>query len=475
MITKFTRKVRILIATFVTLLMLCIFSDRSNCEEVIDIGSGSEAGTYYPFAVAIAKILNEKLQNVTVVAHTSGGSADNNQKMYKKEYEMSMMQNDVAFYAYEGLESVDLNKNLRAIGTLYPEDIHILVRKDSGIKILKDMVGKKIAIGNVGSGQRRNSVQILETEGILAFVEKDDSDFKTAVEKFKSGQIDGLFYTVGWPAKGLVNLTKEIDCRFISLDKLLINRMVSDFPFYVESFIPVGTYNNLNTNVNTIAVKASLVVREDIEDSLVYAITKTIFENLDYLKTTHEKWGNVDFMKSRLGLGIAFHHGAEEYFNNQVINVRAKPYSMAPIIGFVKSGMTLKIYTDKWNMLKVETITGEKGWISKNHVTNRKKDQIKGYRVTSEYLNFRNGPSLKNIPLRILREDEVLESIGKEKIIADDINWVNVRLENGEEGWISSSNRYVKEFHHTGYTALVKIPSELQESPLQYRAKKWLK
>ena len=444
-------------------------------EEKIDIGSGSEAGTYYPFAVGISQVLNDKLKNVKVMAHSTGGSLENNKRMSAKELEMAMMQNDVAFYAYEDLEGVKLNQKLRAIGTLYPEDIHIVVRKDSGIRSLKDMVGKKIAIGNPGSGQRRNSVQILETAGIVTFVTKDPAKFKAAVEKFKMGEIDGLFYTVGWPAKGLVDLTNEVDCRFISLDKSMIKRMVSDFPFYVESFIPKGTYRNLDTNIKTIAVKASLVVREDLQDSLVYAMTKVIFENLDFLQTTHKKWQNVSLMKSRLGVGIPFHHGAEDYFKRQVVAVRQKPYSMAPTIGYVNRGMKLKIYTDKWNMSKITTITGEKGWVPGNQITLKEEGKLQGFRVRSEHLNFRNAPSLKNIPLRILEKDDVLEKIGQQKVLSDDIQWIRVRLEDGEEGWVSSSRTYIKEYQYTGYTGIVKPPSGQQESPLQIRALKWLK
>jgi TRAP transporter TAXI family solute receptor len=461
--------------TIASLMMLCIFSALAFGEEVIDIGSGSVTGTYYPFAVGIAKVLNDKLENVKVQAHSTKGSGYNNEKMYEKELEMAMMQNDVAFYAYEGLESIVLNKKLRAIGTLYPEDIHIVVRKDSGIRSLKDMIGKRIAIGNEGSGQRRNSVQILETEGILAFIKKDDAEFDLAVEKLKKGEIDGLFYTVGWPAKGLVDLVNEEDCSFVSLDKSTIQRMVSDFPFYVESFIPKGTYHNLNTDIKTIAVKASLVVREDLEDSLVYAMTKVIFENLSFLKTTHKKWENVGIMKSRLGVGIPFHDGAEEYFKRQVVAVRKKPYSMAPTIGYVNRGMKLKIYTDKWNMSKITTITGEKGWVPGDQITDKKEGKHRGFKVKAQNLNFRKAPSLKNTPIRILEKDDVLERIGQQKVLKDDIKWIHVRLENGEVGWVSSSSKYVNEYQYTGYTGVVKPPAEGQESPLQIRAQKWLK
>ncbi len=306
-------------------------------------------------------------------------------------------------------------------------------------------------------------------------MKKDDSEFKPAVELFKDGEIDGLFYTVGWPAIGLVDLTNEVDCRFITLDKLTINRMVSDYPFYVKSFIPEGTYRNLNTSIETIAVKASLVVREDLQDSLVYAMTKVIFENLDFLKTTHKKWENVSIMKSRLGVGIPFHHGAAEYFKRQVIAVRKKPYSMAPTIGFVNRGMKLKIYTDKWNMSKITTITGEKGWIPEDQITEKKEGKLEGYRVKCQHLNFRNGPSLNNIPLRTLRKDDVLERIGQQKVTADEIKWIRVRLEDGEEGWISSNSKYIKEYSYKGHTGVVKLSTEQQESPLQFRALKWLK
>jgi len=459
----------ILVISFLTFPLI------SHSAQDINIGSGSKAGTYYPFAVGIAGVLNKHLKNVKAVAHSTGGSAYNNERILAKTMEMAMMQNDVAFYAYENLEKVAHNRRLRAIGTLYSEDIHIVVRKDSGIKTLNDMVDKRIAIGNEGSGQLRNSRQILESVGIYNRIIKDYSKFKEAVELLKHKKIDGLFYTVGYPAKGLTTLTKKVDCRFIALDNSTINQMLSDFPFYVKSHIPEGTYKGLNNNINTVAVKASLVVREDLPGSLVYAMTKVIFENLDDLKTTHTKWAQVSQMKSRLGIGIPFHPGADEYFKKQVIEVRKKPFSMSPVIGYVNSGANLKIYTDKWNMYKIQTFTGEKGWIRQGEITDVKKSTIPGYRVKAKSYNFRSGPSLTDRPIRLLQQGDVFEKIGEQHNRKDSILWYKVRLENGDTGWVSSNRRYVERYHHTGRQGFARSGGG-KSGEFERQAKaKWLK
>ena len=88
---------------------------------------------------------------------------------------------------------------------------------------------------------------------------------------------------------------------------------------------------------------------------------------------------------------------------------------------------------------------------------------------------FLTAPSLNNTPLRILEKDDVLELIAQQKVIEDDIKWINVRLENGEEGWVSSSSKYVNEYQYTGHTGVVKTSTGEQESPLQIRAQKWSK
>ena len=468
-----------LMRLFLLLTTIIIFLSPLNgltAQQMIKIGSGSEAGVYYPFAVGIADLINSKLQ-IMAKALSTGGSAANNEKLLNNEIQLAMMQNDVAFYAYENLENITSNPELRAIASLYSEDVHIVVRNDSGIQKLEDMKQKKINIGSFDSGQYRNAKQILEEAGIFNQVKRDHSKFDKAVDKLINGEIDGLFYTVGWPAKGLTRLANSTACRFISLEDSIIDKFIYDYPFYVKSFIPSGAYNGLDKPLQTIAVRATLVTQAQLPDSLVYAISKLVFENTDYLqKEHHQKWAQVELMHSHKGIGIPFHPGAKAYFDENVVPVTQRPYYKAPVIGYVRQGAKVKIYKNKWNRYKVMTKNFQQGWIKRKFVRREsvtRQSNIKGGEVTAYRLNFRRKPSLKASVLDLLKHGEQLERMKNENNEYefydnpdDDITWFKLFRSNGDIGWASSHPKYLKKIDlevFYGKFVVPSVPSEIKE------------
>jgi len=437
----------------------------------IKIGSGSVSGTYYPFATSIAKLINKRLE-IDAEGLSTGGSAKNNEDLLNKKLEMALMQNDVSFYAYEGLENIPHNDNLRAIGSLFAEDVHIVVREDSGIYTINDMIGKNIGIGNTKSGQYRNAKQILKIVDIFNLIHRDNSKIEIAIKKMQKGEIDGLFYTAGWPTKAINQLTNSINCRFISLDDKLINKMCKEYPFYVKSYIPFGMYKNLKQNVKTIAVKAMLNTRADMPESLIYAITKLIYENTELMKKYHPKWNSVDLMSSRNGVGIPFHPGSNAYFKNNSISARSKPYSTAPVIGFAKTGTTLEIFRDRWNMYQVKLIDGSMGWVKKSVIKNTQKSVIDGCIVTADQLNFRNSPGISNDNhIGVLFKSEIVQKIDSQNDKSG-ILWYKLRRESGLIGWASS--KYLSHKTINGFSGEVIMNN--YKTPLQKEAEtKWLK
>lgn len=436
------------------------------------IGSGSEKGLYYPFAVSIAKLIGQSLNVQSAKGLSTAGSAYNVEGLFKKDLEFSMVQNDVAFYSFENLENIFYNNNLRAIGSFYSEEIHIVVRKASGIKTLADMVGKKINIGGTKSGPYRNAKQILGEAGLFNKIRKEYLTTSEAVAALKKGEIDGMFYTVGWPAPAITEIANGLDCRFISLDDELIKQMVADYPFYVKSFIPASVYKGLDENINTIAIRSTLCVRSDIPESLVYAISKLIFENTDTLATSHPKWDNADLMYSRLGVGIPFHPGAARYFEENTVVVKKRPYDGAPMIGYVRQGTKLSIIKEKWNRYQVSTPNHQVGWIEKKFVGDVSKAGLNGYVVKASSLNFRNQPSLNALSIGLLRGGEKVEKVDEKFNKEDHVNWIRVRRENGGVGWASS--KYLKKSKYDGHTGVINTTPE--RSLLLTKAQdKWLK
>ena len=422
----------------------------------ITIGSGGKTGVYYPFAVSIGELLTAKLK-IPAKGISTRGSAWNTEQLEKKQYELAMIQNDLAFYSLGGYDKTYKNENLRAIGSLYSEDVHIVVREDSNIKTLRDLRGKIVSTGNPDSGQYKNAKQILTMAGLFNEVKHDSSKIDNAIKKFINKEIDGIFFTAGWPNIAIKDITKTINCRFISLDKPLVKKLISNYPFYVKSFIPCDVYKNLKKNVQTVAVRATLCTRSDLPESLIYMISKLIFENIDELKKNHSKWDSVNLIDSKLGIGIPFHSGAERFFNENVVSVRLKPYPSALTVGYVKRGDHLKIFDRRWDMYQIIMKNGEKGWIEENEVINYKQSPVKGY-VSTGSLNFRKFPSLKNIPIGVVFKNEPVQKIGEYYNIKEGIKWINVIRNNGEKGWVSSN--YLRPYDISGYSGTVKMPKK---------------
>ena len=170
------------------------------------LATGGTSGTYYPFGGAIANIWNTKIANMNVTAQATGASAENLRLINKGEAEFATVQNDVMDYAYNGTDLFAGEKltNIMTIGTMYPEVVQIAVSEKSGIKSVADFKGKRISVGDAGSGVEFNAKQILEGYG-LTFddIKKSNLSFKESAEGIQNGTLDGCFITAGVPNSAL--------------------------------------------------------------------------------------------------------------------------------------------------------------------------------------------------------------------------------------------------------------------------------
>ncbi|MCP4351452.1 MAG: TAXI family TRAP transporter solute-binding subunit, partial [Desulfobacterales bacterium] len=416
---------------------------------------GSE-NSYYNFAVSIEKLINRKLK--TDMKTLGAESSDIiNKKLYDKKIEFAVMRNDTAFYAHEGLENMHRNINIRAIGTLYTENVHIIVRKGSKIKTVKGLIGKKVAVGDPETRQDKHAEHILESVGKII---RDHSEIEEAVNKLKQGEVDALFYTSSCPASVLQDITSSVSYKFISLDNSMIESIINKYPFYIKSHIPAGTYRNTANNVETIAVKTMLVARDDLSQKDVHSISKFIFENIHELKQLHRKWAKVSMGKSTQGICIPFHPGVEEYFNKTMIKVREKPYSISPVVEYIQGGTELCVIEEMWNMYQLQLEDGRKGWIQEDHVKHADM-----YIVTANSLNFRPDPSLNSIPESVIHKNDLLKKTGEFYNHSEKIKWYKVAINKvQEEGWVSA--RHVKRIKAS--LAVVKIPAKVINAGFVY-------
>lgn len=305
------------VSTLLLVTAIMLASCSKNAKKDYILATGGTGGTYYPFGGAIANIWNTKIENMNVTAQATGASAENLRLINKGEAEYAIVQNDVMDYAYNGTDLFAGEKlaNIMTIGTLYPEVVQIAVSKDSGIKSIADFKGKRISVGDAGSGVEFNAKQIMEGYG-LTFddIKKSNLSFKESAEGIQNGTLDGCFVTAGVPNAALQELAFTAGLTLVPVDGEAAKKICEKYGYYTQTTIPGGTYKGTDDDTPALAIKATLAVSSKLDEQTVYEMTKALFENLDELATAHAKGKEVSAKAAVTGVSVPFHPGAKKYF-----------------------------------------------------------------------------------------------------------------------------------------------------------------
>ena len=305
------------VSTLLLVTAMMLASCSKNAKKDYILATGGTGGTYYPFGGAIANIWNTKIENMNVTAQATGASAENLRLINKGEAEYAIVQNDVMDYAYNGTDLFAGEKlaNIMTIGTLYPEVVQIAVSKDSGIKSIADFKGKRISVGDAGSGVEFNAKQIMEGYG-LTFddIKKSNLSFKESAEGIQNGTLDGCFVTAGVPNAALQELAFTAGLTLVPVDGEAAKKICEKYGYYTQTTIPGGTYKGTDDDTPALAIKATLAVSSKLDEQTVYQMTKALFENLDELATAHAKGKEVSAKAAVTGVSVPFHPGAKKYF-----------------------------------------------------------------------------------------------------------------------------------------------------------------
>ena len=305
------------ISSLLLVAAIMLASCSKNAKKDYILATGGTGGTYYPFGGAIANIWNTKVENMNVTAQATGASAENLRLINKGEAEYAIVQNDVMDYAYNGTDLFAGEKlaNIMTIGTLYPEVVQIAVSKDSGIKSVADFKGKRISVGDAGSGVEFNAKQIMEGYG-LTFddIKKSNLSFKESAEGIQNGTLDGCFVTAGVPNAALQELAFTAGLTLVPVDGEAAKKICEKYGYYTQTTIPGGTYKGNDDDTPALAIKATLAVNSKLDEQTVYEMTKALFENLNELATAHAKGKEVSAKAAVTGVSVPFHPGAKKYF-----------------------------------------------------------------------------------------------------------------------------------------------------------------
>jgi len=287
----------------------------------VTIGTGGITGVYYPTGGAIAKIVNDKrdVYGIRASVESTGASVFNINALMAGDLDFGIAQSDRQYQAYNGLAEWEgkPQKDLRAVFALAPEMITFVATEASGIKSIKDVKGKVINIGNPGSGNRQNAIDVFEAVGI-----DYKTDFKAeglkaadAARMMHDGRIDGFFYTVGHPNGSIKEATAgKRKARIVPIEGM--ESLTEKFPYYTASFIDMSNYNSAvnKGKLPTVGMLATLVTSAKVSDDIVYAVTKELFENLEEFKSMHPALSVLTKESMLQGLTAPIHPGAMRYY-----------------------------------------------------------------------------------------------------------------------------------------------------------------
>ena len=314
------------IATAVTGLALAGSAVTSNdaqaAQKFITIGTGGVTGVYYPTGGSICRLVNKgrKMHGVRCSVESTGGSVYNINTIRAGELDMGVAQSDWQYHAYNGTSKfADKGpfKTLRAVFSVHPEPFTVVARADSGIKNFMDLKGKRVNIGNPGSGQRGTMEILMKALGC------DKSTFKLASELKSSEQskalcdnkVDAMVFTVGHPSGSIKEATTTCDTVLVTVDGPAVDKLVADNDFYRTATIPGGMYRGNPNDTKTFGVGATFVSSTAADPKTVYAVVKSVFENFDTFKKLHPAFGVLkkeEMVKD--GLSAPLHDGAAMYY-----------------------------------------------------------------------------------------------------------------------------------------------------------------
>ncbi|MFT5114715.1 MAG: TRAP transporter TAXI family solute receptor [Parasphingorhabdus sp.] len=298
-----------------------------SAETFVTIGTGGVTGVYYPTGGAICRLVNKnrKEHGVRCSVESTGGSVYNINTIRAGELDLGVAQSDWQYHAYNGsgkdsFKKAGPFKELRAVFSVHAEPVSLVARRDSGIKHISDLVGKRVNIGNPGSGTEATWNVIWNAMGHTNDDLKLTAQMKSAETPgaLCDNKIDAFFWLVGNPAALNQEATTTCDANFVEVSGEAVDKLVADNPFYRTATIPGGMYNGNPDDIATFGVGATFVSSTAVPENVVYEIVKAVFENFDSFKKLHPAFANLK--ESEMisdALSAPLHDGAMKYYKEK--------------------------------------------------------------------------------------------------------------------------------------------------------------
>lgn len=288
-------------------------------ETFVIIGTGGVTAVYYPAGGAICRVVNQRSTDIRCLVQSTGGSIDNITRLRAGELQFGFAQSDWQYHAYHGTDRFferGAFADLRAVFSLHAEPFTIVARADADIAHLDDLKGKRVNIGNPGSGHRATMDVLLAAKGwsLADFAEVLELNSAEQSEALCADQVDAILMAVGHPSASIQEATTGCDGVLVDVSGAEIDQLVEEHPYYRHASIPAGMYNN-QTDVPTFGVAATVVSSNQVPEDVVHTVVGAVFEQFEEFKTLHPALNHLQADEMpRAGISIPLHAGAERYY-----------------------------------------------------------------------------------------------------------------------------------------------------------------
>lgn len=305
------------------ILSLCVLVLSGCGGQRMMMGTGGTAGTYYAFGGVLAQYM-KNYSGYSVTAVSTAASKANIQSIGDGDYQMGFTQSDVMSYAWEGSKSFETDgpcRDFRVMGALYAETVQLITMKED-IKSVSDLRGRSVSIGAPGSGVYFNAMDVLEAAGLTVDdIKPQYQSFDDSKEALKDGQIDAAFIVAGAPTSAITELATTNGVFLIPIEGELRDQIMQICPYYAPLEIPADTYPGQPDPIQTITIKATMIVDADLEDEVVYQLTAAVFDHAEEIAQENAKGEELSVENATSGIVIPFHAGAARYFAEHGVTV----------------------------------------------------------------------------------------------------------------------------------------------------------
>jgi uncharacterized protein len=293
-------------------------------ERFITIGTGGQTGVYFVVGQSICRLVNRDTPKTGLkcTAPSTGGSIANINAIKAGDMDMGVAQSDWQYHAYNGSAKFEGDKfdKERAVFSVHSEPFNVIARNDANIATFDDLKGKRVNVGNPGSGQLATMEVVLAAKGWTMADFALASELKPAEQAAALGdnKVDAIIYTVGNPNGSIQEAVSTVEAHLVPVTGPEIDKLIADNPYYAKAVIPGGMYPGTPDDVETFGVKATFVTSADVPDDVVYEVVKAVFDNFDRFKKLHPAFENLkeeEMIKD--GLSAPLHPGAIKYYKER--------------------------------------------------------------------------------------------------------------------------------------------------------------